>query len=189
MRAHPSHPGGRVKRACIPSCSLLVLAVLTACGASTDSAGGDRAATASTLTVTRAWSRAAPDGAEDAAVYFDAVSSVTEEIAGATVTSDLADRAELHETESMDHSAMDSMDHTAMGDSGQHDMMSMGMVGTVALPANEIVHFSPGGNHVMLRGVRKTLRVGDQFPLTLQLRGGGPVSVIVTVSEEAPQPT
>jgi len=41
--------------------------------------------------------------------------------------------------------------------------------------------FQPGGNHVMLMQVKKPLRKGDSFPMTLIFEKAGDVQIRVTV--------
>ena len=47
------------------------------------------------------------------------------------------------------------------------DVARMRRVDGVTLPPNSAVELSPGGLHIMLIGLRRTLREGDEFDLTL----------------------
>ncbi|MFP0198326.1 copper chaperone PCu(A)C [Pseudomonas sp. PHC1] len=49
----------------------------------------------------------------------------------------------------------------------KNDVMSMGPVKSVDLPAGKAVHFDPNGYHVMLMGLTAQLKEGDSVPLTL----------------------
>ena len=47
----------------------------------------------------------------------------------------------------------------------------------VPIAARSTVRFDPGGLHVMLTGLRRTLEVGDTVPVTLRFRHAGAVRV------------
>ncbi|MBV4484462.1 copper chaperone PCu(A)C [Pseudomonas sp. SWRI153] len=49
----------------------------------------------------------------------------------------------------------------------KNDVMSMGPVKSVDLPAGKTVSFDPNGYHVMLMGLTGQLKEGDSVPLTL----------------------
>jgi copper(I)-binding protein len=49
----------------------------------------------------------------------------------------------------------------------KNDVMSMGPVKSVDLPAGKAVKFDPNGYHVMLMGLNGQLKEGDNVPLTL----------------------
>jgi len=49
----------------------------------------------------------------------------------------------------------------------KNDVMSMGPVKSVDLPAGKAVAFDPNGYHVMLMGLTGQLKEGDSVPLTL----------------------
>ncbi|MCU7249825.1 copper chaperone PCu(A)C [Pseudomonas koreensis] len=49
----------------------------------------------------------------------------------------------------------------------KNDVMSMGPVKSVDLPAGKAVKFDPNGYHVMLMGLSGPLKEGDSVPLTL----------------------
>lgn len=51
----------------------------------------------------------------------------------------------------------------------KNDVMSMGPVKSVDLPAGKAVHFDPNGYHVMLMGLTAQLKEGDSVPLTLTI--------------------
>ncbi|WP_426234528.1 copper chaperone PCu(A)C [Pseudomonas sp. TWP3-2] len=49
----------------------------------------------------------------------------------------------------------------------KNDVMSMGPVKSVELPAGKTVNFDPNGYHVMLMGLTAQLKEGETVPLTL----------------------
>jgi len=58
--------------------------------------------------------------------------------------------------------------HTMTMDQG---VMRMRAMAGVELPAGRAVELKPGGNHVMLMGLKRQLKVGDSVPLTLVVEG------------------
>lgn len=50
------------------------------------------------------------------------------------------------------------------------DVMRMRELPSLPLPAGQAVTLKPGGYHLMLINLKKTLQVGDQVPLTLKLK-------------------
>jgi copper(I)-binding protein len=58
---------------------------------------------------------------------------------------------------------------------------SMQDVDSVALPAKQKVALSPGGTHLMLMDMKRPLRAGEVFHLTLHLAHAGDVPVAVRV--------
>ena len=50
------------------------------------------------------------------------------------------------------------------------DVMRMGPVDAVALPAGKAVKLDPNGYHVMLMGLTGQIKEGDQVPLTLTVQ-------------------
>jgi periplasmic copper chaperone A len=130
------------------------LFLLTACSAgSTD------------IEVHDAWSRPAFENM-NAAVYFliHNHSDAADEIL--SVSTDIAETAELHKTE------MDA-----------NDVMQMNLQASVPLPIDAGIHFEPGGLHVMLTGVKKDLNVGDRFTITLHFKVHPQIIVAVSVLE------
>jgi periplasmic copper chaperone A len=111
-----------------------------------------------TLIVQNAWVRK-PPGVDTAAVYFVLVNSGAKPVTVVGVSSSLAEHVMIHETSTVD---------------GQSRMR---MKDSVVVGAGKSVAFAPEGLHVMLSGFRYDVAVGDRVPLTLQLEGGGKVSV------------
>lgn len=70
--------------------------------------------------------------------------------------------------------------HDVVDDNG---VMRMREVQEIALPAGKTVALKSGGLHVMLFELQKELKIGDQFPLTLQLKSGGSITTQVKVED------
>ncbi|WP_313024571.1 copper chaperone PCu(A)C [Pseudomonas lopnurensis] len=123
---------------------------------------------ASDLSVSQAWSRAMPPSAPTGAVYFALENRGEQDRRLIAAQTPRADKAELH---------------THLHEGG---MMKMQQVESVAVPAAAKVEFKPGGNHVMLFGLKQPLVAGESFPLTLQFEGGIEVTTEVSIEDEAP---
>ena len=66
------------------------------------------------------------------------------------------------------------------------DVMKMRAVESIDLKAENTISMKPGqGPHVMLFGLKKPLKAGDKFPLTLNFRKAGAVEVSVEVMDVA----
>lgn len=76
---------------------------------------------------------------------------------------DLADMAHLHVTQMQDN------------------VMSMQAVDAIDLPAGSVTQLAPGGSHVMLVGLKRVVRPGDQVTLTLVFERAGPMTVTAEV--------
>ena len=63
------------------------------------------------------------------------------------------------------------------------NVMSMQKQATVALPAGGEVVFGPGGYHLMLIGLTRTLKAGDEIPATLTFASGATVKIAFAVSD------
>jgi copper(I)-binding protein len=101
--------------------------------------------------ITDAWIRPAGKGQGGTGGYMRLTSP-----AGATLVgfaTPVAATAELHEM------------------SMEGSVMHMRALPSVELPAGKTVSFQPGGNHLMLMGLKKPLKVGDKVSLTLTFKG------------------
>jgi periplasmic copper chaperone A len=63
-----------------------------------------------------------------------------------------------------------------------HGVMKMRPVGSLPVAPDKPVTLAPGGYHVMLMGLKKRLRTGDSFPLTLTFEHAQPLTVQVKVA-------
>jgi copper(I)-binding protein len=62
-------------------------------------------------------------------------------------------------------------------------IMRMRQLPGIDLPAGGAVALQPGGNHIMLIGLKAPLKEGDKFPLTLTFAKSGKVEVEVIVEK------
>jgi periplasmic copper chaperone A len=106
--------------------------------------------------IDRAWARATPGAAKTGAVYFRIKSSIDDRLIG--LASPVAHKAELH---------------THVEEQGVMQMREV--EGGLAVPADQGVELKAGGLlHVMLIDLKKPLKAGDRFPITLTFEKAGP---------------
>lgn len=65
----------------------------------------------------------------------------------------------------------------------ENGVMRMRMVEEVLLPAKQTVQLKSGGLHIMFFDLKQKLKVGDSFPLTLKLKSGKTIQIIVEVED------
>jgi copper(I)-binding protein len=119
-----------------------------------------------TLTVHDAWLRPPTGNRTEAGVFAVVENSSATARAIVGVSTDAADKAELHE----------------MKMSGA--MMRMSPVKQVKVPAHGKVELKPGSYHVMLFGLKKTPMVGDSVSFTLTFDDGSTVSAVASVRQD-----
>ena len=136
------------------------------------------------MTVSDAWARSSPSGVTMGAAYFDITSVDNDLLVAVSVSSDVAARAEIHEVvKAMDMGDDEMHDHD-LGDDGMHDdAMSMQEMDALDLPAGPLVQLVPGGYHIMLIDLAKSLVVGETFDLTLDFDQAPDLTVTIEVSD------
>jgi copper(I)-binding protein len=120
------------------------------------------------IEVREAWARPAAHG-ENGAIYFVIRNQArqADELTG--VSSGIAEAVEMHE------SRMDG------------DVMQMHQLQFIPLEANAEITFEPGGRHLMLIGLKKDLKIGDEIEVTLHFKNFEEINLLVPV-REAPAP-
>lgn len=63
------------------------------------------------------------------------------------------------------------------------DVMRMRMVPAIDLPAGQTVTLAPGALHIMLLGLKRPLKDGDKFPVTLTFEKAGSATVEISVEK------
>ncbi len=116
------------------------------------------------LVVNDPWARPAIAGGTSAA-YFVIDNSAGQADTLLSAASDVAQTVELHMTEM------------------QGGVMKMMPQEKIAIPANSKVEFKPGGLHVMFINLKRELKTGDTFALTLRFQNAGEVNLQVKVQE------
>ena len=116
------------------------------------------------ITIMNAWARATAPGQEVGAAYFDIVSNSAAKLVKAE--SPAAASTEIH-TMSM-----------------KNGVMEMRKIDSLELPAGKITSLAPGGNHIMLIGLKKPLKEGDKVAVTLTLEKAPKVQEKVEITAE-----
>ena len=141
----------------------LALLSLTACNNSGSYDGGEPA----TVQVSGAVCRPTPVGRQMTGCYLTLTSATADRLV--SVASPDANLVQIHESRI---------------DSGM--MMMSELREGLPLPAGETVALAPGGNHLMLLGVKEPLVAGDTVALTLTFEASPAVEVTATVGQPAP---
>lgn len=109
---------------------------------------------ASNIEVKDAYVRATPPGLPNSAAFMTVKNHTDKDIAIVKATSDVSKVVELHT-----HSMKDGV-------------MKMYQVPKIDIPANGETELKPGGFHVMLIGLNKPLKVGEEITYTLEFSNG-----------------
>ncbi|MCW3473635.1 copper chaperone PCu(A)C [Limobrevibacterium gyesilva] len=125
---------------------------------------GPALAQASTMQVQNAWARATAPSAKVGGVFLTLIDSGGPDRL-VSVASPVAATAELHET---------------VNDQG---IMKMRAVPVLPLEAGKPVELKPGSYHIMLMDLKRQLKPGDSFPITLTFEKAAPVTATVTVGK------
>src|SRR5207249_2222945 len=70
--------------------------------------------------------------------------------------------------------------HSASDENG---VMKMNQLQELNVPAGVSVLLKPGSTHMMLTGMKRQLKEGENFPLTLTFEKAGPIDVSVRVGK------
>lgn len=116
----------------------------------------------SPLGVQNAWMRKVP-GADTAAVYLVLRNTSAQPVIVIGVRSPAASHVMVHETSNVN---------------GQSQMR---MHERLVVAPGQSVSFQPGGLHIMLSGLKKSITIGQSVPLILLLANGGQVQVAAVV--------
>jgi copper(I)-binding protein len=117
------------------------------------------------VTVERPWSRATPPGSKIGVGFMQLknAGAAPERVVG--VSSPVAGRVEMHVT------------------IREGDVMKMRQVESFEIPAGGSVELKPGGAHLMLMELNRSLTKGERVPLTLKLESGAEVKTELGVAE------
>ncbi|MDD9920350.1 MAG: copper chaperone PCu(A)C [Alphaproteobacteria bacterium] len=101
------------------------------------------------------WARATTPSQKVSAAYVILTNHSPDDLKIVAAHSPIAERTELH-THTMD----------------EHGRMEMTHVDSIPFPSMEMVQFKPGGWHVMMININRTLVVGHDVPVTLTFDDG-----------------
>jgi copper(I)-binding protein len=117
------------------------------------------------IAIERAWARATPGKASSAVVYLTLRNTGAGADRLVAVSTPAAAKAGLHETRM---------------DSG---VMKMRPLPVLDIAPGEAIELKPGATHLMLTELKRPLKEGDRFPLTLTFEKGGTKEVEVAVEK------
>ena len=114
-----------------------------------------------------AYARASIPNVPNSAAFFVIKNNSDKDIAITSANSDIAEKNELHT-------------HIK-----ENEMMKMMKIEKLVVPAKSSLELKSGGNHVMLMGLKKELKVGDEINLELSFSDGDKKSIKVPVKDLA----
>ena len=115
------------------------------------------------LVINEAWARASAPGAKNGVAYLSIENHGSTTNALLSVTTPVADRAELH---------------THKNEAG---VMKMEQIHSISVAPHKTVVLRPGGDHIMLLGLVKPLKIGSHFIMILKFKSGSEKSINVMV--------
>lgn len=118
-----------------------------------------KAPSAKKLAVEAPWVREAPPGARVLGAYMTLVNASEQGDRLLSVSSPLAGEIEIHRM------------------TVKNGMMDMEPIPFLTVPARGEVKLQPGGNHLMIYGMKRDLKAGDRLPLELKFEHAGTISV------------
>lgn len=117
--------------------------------------------------IERAYARASIPNVPNSAAFFVIKNNSDKDIAITSANSDIAEKNELHT-------------HIK-----ENKMMKMMKIEKLVVPAKSSLELKSGGDHVMLMGLKKELKVGDEINLELSFSDGDKKSIKVPVKDLA----
>jgi copper(I)-binding protein len=116
--------------------------------------------------IENAWVRPANKGM-NSALYFNLNNVTSKADALYKVTSKIAELVQLHSTVKNDDGTM-----------------GMKEIRQIAVPANSVIKFEPGGYHVMLINLKRKLKTNSKIEFTFYFKTGGKVKIKAVVKKE-----
>ena len=114
-----------------------------------------------------AYARASIPNVSNSAAFFVIKNNSDKDIAITSANSDVAEKNELHT-------------HIK-----ENEMMKMMKIEKLVVPAKSSLELKSGGDHVMLMGLKKELKAGDEINLELSFSDGDKKSIKVPVKDLA----
>ena len=119
------------------------------------------------IEIERAYARASIPNVPNSAAFFVIKNNSDKDIAITSANSDIAEKNELHT-------------HIK-----ENKMMKMMKIEKLVVPAKSSLELKSGGDHVMLMGLKKELKVGDEINLELSFSDGDKKNIKVPVKDLA----
>lgn len=115
------------------------------------------------LSIVDPWVREAPPGIRILGAYMTVVNPDDQADRLLSASSPLAEEIEIHRM------------------SVANGMMTMEAIPFLTVPARGEVKLQPGGNHLMIYGMKRELKEGDRLPLDLKFERAGTLSISAPV--------
>jgi copper(I)-binding protein len=141
--------------------SILLVTSLAAAGYAAEQAG--KKADAAHIVIKDAWVLEVPPSNEMSAAYMKIENSSAKASTLVTAETDASRVVELHKM------------------SDDNGMMKMEKVNQIQVPAKGSVALEPGGLHLMLIGLQRKLKEGDEVTFTLRFQDGAEEKVVAPV--------
>lgn len=119
------------------------------------------------IEIERAYARASIPNVPNSAAFFVIKNNSDKDIAITSANSDIAEKNELHT-------------HIK-----ENKMMKMMKIEKLVVPAKSSLELKSGGDHIMLMGLKKELKAGDEINLELSFSDGDKKSIKVPVKDLA----
>ncbi|MDD7323483.1 MAG: copper chaperone PCu(A)C [Campylobacter lanienae] len=119
------------------------------------------------IEIERAYARASIPNVPNSAAFFVIKNNSDKDIAITSANSDIAKKNELHT-------------HIK-----ENKMMKMIKIEKLVVPAKSSLELKSGGDHIMLMGLKKELKAGDEINLELSFSDGDKKSIKVPVKDLA----
>lgn len=119
------------------------------------------------IEIERAYARASIPNVPNSAAFFVIKNNSDKDIAITSANSDIAEKNELHT-------------HIK-----ENKMMKMMKIEKLIVPAKSSLELKSGGDHVMLMGLKKELKAGDEINLELSFSDGDKKNIKVPVKDLA----
>lgn len=117
------------------------------------------------VVVMNSWSRPSPMQAGNGAVYMTLMNEGGQPDVLLSVETDVAEVVELHETKM------------------EGDVMKMGPISSIEIPAGGSINLEPGGRHIMLINLKQQLTPGEKIKLILNFEKSGQKTIEVEIRE------
>lgn len=120
---------------------------------------------AGSIAIEHAWARATPVGAKTGAAYVTFVNhgAAADRLIGASTP--MAAKVQVHQ------------------DTEDNGVMRMRELPAVDIGPGATFTLKPGGTHMMIVGLKQTLKQGQTFPLTLEFEKAGKIDLMVPIAK------
>ena len=108
------------------------------------------------IDISEVWIREVPVNSDITALYFEVKNGGSSDDIIVSVNTHLSEKAEIH--------------NTVINSGGSAKMERLE---EVVVPSRDTVSFSPGGMHVMLIGLNKNIKTGEEYQVNINFKNSG----------------